>query len=629
MKKNRKVETIAAQAGVGADKAFGAVSVPIYLSAIYRYERFGKNKGFDYSRGENPTRQAVEKALADLEGGSRAVAFSSGMAAISALMTLFRTGDHILCSDDLYGGTYRLFEKLLRPYGLSFDYVDMGNPAAVRKKIRGKTKALFIETPTNPLMKIADLKGAARIGREKGVLTVVDNTFMSPLLQRPLGLGIDVVVHSATKFLGGHNDLIGGAVVTTDAAVGEKIAFAQKAIGAIPSPFDCWLLLRGIKTLAVRVTRAQENAEALARFLSGHPAVGKIYYPGLPDHPRRELHFSQASGAGSIISFDLKREKAVPAFLSALKTILLAESLGGVESLITHPSTMTHADIPLEEQAAVGLTPSLVRLSVGIEDRGNCRPTSPAPCEKRRFLRLGGVSPPHHLLCTPVRWLAGPWPLPIGGPLRIASVMYSLARLMASGGASPLASPAAMAEANVQPVPWVFLDSIRGEVRRNSSSPPQTTSTALDSISRLPPLMTTHRHPNFFSSRAAFRMASRSSILRSRSASASKTLGVMTVASGSSSSRIDWRASSASRESPLLATITGSTTRLGMRKARIASATVRTISALDSMPVLAASAPMSVMTLSICFRTNSGETSKIPCTPTVFWAVRAVMADMP
>ncbi|MGZ8449843.1 MAG: trans-sulfuration enzyme family protein, partial [Candidatus Deferrimicrobiaceae bacterium] len=286
MEKNRKVETIAAQAGVGADKAFGAVSVPIYTSAIYRYERFGKNRGFDYSRGENPTRQAAEKALADLEGGSRAVAFSSGMAAISALMTLFRTGDHILCSDDLYGGTYRLFETLLRPYGLSFDYVDMGNPAAVGKKIRRKTKALFIETPTNPLMKIADLKGAARIGREKGVLTVVDNTFMSPLLQRPLGLGIDVVVHSATKFLGGHNDLIGGAVVTMDAAVGEKIAFAQKAIGAIPSPFDSWLLLRGIKTLAVRVARAQENAEALARFLSGHPAVGKIFYPGLPDHPR-------------------------------------------------------------------------------------------------------------------------------------------------------------------------------------------------------------------------------------------------------------------------------------------------------------------------------------------------------
>jgi cystathionine gamma-synthase len=299
MKRDRKLETIIAQAGVGADKAYGAVSAPIYTAAIYRYDGFGRNRGFDYSRGENPTRQAAEKALAELEGGVRAVAFASGMAAISALMTLFRTGDHILCSDDLYGGTYRLFEKLLRPYGISFDYVDMGNPAAVTKKIGGKTKALFVETPTNPLMKIADLKETARIGRAKGVLTVVDNTFMSPLIQRPLELGIDVVVHSTTKFLGGHNDLIGGAVVTTNPAVAEKVAFAQKAIGAVPSPFDCWLLLRGIKTLAVRATRAQESAGALVEFLSTHPAVGKIYYPGLPDHPRRELHFSQASGGSN------------------------------------------------------------------------------------------------------------------------------------------------------------------------------------------------------------------------------------------------------------------------------------------------------------------------------------------
>ena len=373
MKKGRKPDTVIAQAGVGADKAYGAVSAPIYTAAIYRYEGFGKNRGFDYSRGENPTRQALEKALADLEGGSRAAAFSSGMAAISALMTLFRTGDHVLCSDDLYGGTYRLFEKLLRPYGLAFDYVDMGNPAAVTKKIGRKTKALFVETPTNPLMKIADLRETARIGRSKGLLTVVDNTFMSPLLQRPLDLGIDAVIHSTTKLLGGHNDIIGGAVVTASPETGEKIAFAQKAIGAVPSPFDCWLLLRGIKTLAVRIGRAQETAGALAEFLSDHPAVGAVYYPGLPHHPRRDLHFSQASGAGPIISFELKREKAVPAFLNALKTILLAESLGGVESLVTHPSTMTHADIPLEEQAAVGLTPSLVRLSVGIEDPQDLR----------------------------------------------------------------------------------------------------------------------------------------------------------------------------------------------------------------------------------------------------------------
>jgi len=368
VKKKRSIETAAAQAGVGADKAFGAVSVPIYTTAIYRYDAFGKHRGFDYSRSENPTRQAAEKAMAELEGGSRAVAFSSGMAAISAVMTLFSQGDHILCSDDLYGGTYRLFEKLLRPYGLSFDYVDMGDPVAVAERIGKKTKAVFMETPTNPLMKIADIREVARIARERGVLSIVDNTFMSPCLQLPLSLGADIVVHSATKFIGGHNDLIGGAAIVSDPALGERLHFAQKAIGAVLSPFDAWLLLRGIKTLAVRVVRGQQNAEALAVFLSAHPFVRKVFYPGLPGHARRELHFSQASGPGSVISFELTRVAAVPRFLDALKTVILAESLGGVETLITHPSTMTHADIPVEEQAAVGLTPALVRISVGIEN---------------------------------------------------------------------------------------------------------------------------------------------------------------------------------------------------------------------------------------------------------------------
>jgi cystathionine gamma-synthase len=367
VKRKRSIDTLAAQAGVGADRAFGAVSVPIYTTAIYRYDAFGEHRGFDYSRSENPTRQAAEKVLADLEGGSRAAAFSSGMAAISAVMTLFSSGDHVLCSDDLYGGTYRLFEKLLRPCGLSFDYADMGDPAAVVKKIGKKTKALFIETPTNPLMKIADIREVARIARDRGILSIVDNTFMSPLLQQPLALGVDVVVHSATKFLGGHNDLIGGAAVVSDPGLGEKIHFAQKAVGAVLSPFDAWLLLRGIKTLAVRVGRAQQNAEAVAAFLAAHPFVRKVFYPALSGHARRELHFSQASGPGAVISFELEREAAVPRFLNALKTVILAESLGGVETLITHPSTMTHADIPVEEQAAVGLTPALVRLSVGIE----------------------------------------------------------------------------------------------------------------------------------------------------------------------------------------------------------------------------------------------------------------------
>lgn len=368
MKKKRSIETAAAQAGVGADKAFGAVSVPIYTTAIYRYDAFGKHRGFDYSRSENPTRQAAEKAMAELEGGSRAVAFSSGMAAISAVMTLFAQGDHVLCSDDLYGGTYRLFEKLLRPYGLTFDYTDMGDPVAVAKRIGKRTKAVFMETPTNPLMKIADIREVARIARDRGILSVVDNTFMSPVLQLPLSLGADIVVHSATKFLGGHNDLIGGAAIVSDPALGERLHFAQKAIGAVLSPFDAWLLLRGIKTLAVRVVRAQQSAEALSAFLAAHPFVRKVFYPGLPGHARRELHFSQASGPGSVISFEMETVAAVPRFLDALKTVILAESLGGVETLITHPSTMTHADIPAEEQAAVGLTPALVRISVGIEN---------------------------------------------------------------------------------------------------------------------------------------------------------------------------------------------------------------------------------------------------------------------
>ena len=367
MKRKRSFDTMAAQAGVGADKAYGAVSVPIYPTAIYRYDAFGKNRGYDYSRGENPTRHATEEALAELEGGTRAIAFSSGMSAIAAVMTLFRSGDRVLCSDDLYGGTYRLFEMILKGYGLRFDYVDMGDPGAIRRRIGKRTRALFIETPTNPLMKIADLRGAARAARDAGVLSIVDNTFLSPVLQRPLSLGIDVVVHSATKFLGGHNDLIGGAVVVSDPALAEKIRFAQKAVGAILSPWDSWLLLRGIKTLHLRVARAQENAIALAKFLSTHPFVGKVFYPGLPGHAGADLHASQADGPGSIVSFELAREGAVPRFLSSLRTVLLAESVGGVESLITHPATMTHADIPPEEQAAVGLTPSLVRLSAGVE----------------------------------------------------------------------------------------------------------------------------------------------------------------------------------------------------------------------------------------------------------------------
>jgi cystathionine gamma-synthase len=369
----RSARTLAAQAGVGADRAYGAISAPIYPSAIYHYEKFGKHRGFDYSRAANPTRDALEEALAQLEQGKRAVAFSSGMAAVSAALGLFGPGNRILCSDDLYGGTYRLFERVLRPLGLIFDYVDMGDAARIEAAVRKRSKALFIETPTNPLMKIADLRGAAAVARRHGLLTLVDNTFMSPALQRPIPLGADLVIQSATKFLGGHNDLIGGAVITANADLGERLLFIQKAVGAVPGAFDCWLLLRGIKTLHLRVARAQETAGALAEFLAGHAFVSRVHYPGLAGHPRRALHMAQADGPGSIISFELRNAAAVPAFLGALRTVLLAESLGGVESLITHPSTMTHADIPLDEQAAVGLTPALVRLSVGIEDADDLR----------------------------------------------------------------------------------------------------------------------------------------------------------------------------------------------------------------------------------------------------------------
>ncbi len=369
----RSARTVAAQAGVGADGAYGAISAPIYSTAIYRYEAFGKHRGFDYSRAENPTRRALEEVLAELEEGARAVAFASGMAAVSATLGLFVPGDRILCSDDLYGGTYRLFERVLRPLGLFFDYVDMGDPARIEAAIHAGTKALFIETPTNPLMKIADMRAAAAVAKRRGLLTLVDNTFMSPALQRPIPFGADLVIQSATKFLGGHNDLIGGAVIAANPELGERIAFVQKAVGAVPSAYDCWLLLRGIKTLYLRVARAQETAGQLAEFLAGHPFVARVYYPGLDGHPRREIHMAQADGPGSIISFELRDASAVPAFLDALRTILLAESLGGVESLITHPSSMTHADIPLAEQAAVGLTPALVRLSVGIEDANDLR----------------------------------------------------------------------------------------------------------------------------------------------------------------------------------------------------------------------------------------------------------------
>ncbi|RMG58448.1 MAG: PLP-dependent transferase [Deltaproteobacteria bacterium] len=369
MGRKEGVATKLARVGVGFDRQFGSISVPIYQTAIYRYRKFGENLGYDYSRSENPTRRALEDAIAELEGGARGLAFSSGMAAITAVATLFSPGDEVLVCDDLYGGTYRLFQEIVARYGVTFTYADLSDLSVVEAHLsRGTVKAVFIETPTNPLLKVIDVVEVGKRAKEAGALFIVDSTFLSPYLMRPIEYGADIVVHSATKYLGGHNDLIGGLVVAADGELGERLYFIQKAAGAILGPFDSWVLLRGMKTLAVRMEKAQENAEKLARFLADHPKVTDVYFPGLPDHPGRDVHFRQARGPGAVLSFRLHESVHVPTFFNSLRVVNLAESLGGVESLTTHPATMTHADIPPEEREKLGITDSLVRISVGIED---------------------------------------------------------------------------------------------------------------------------------------------------------------------------------------------------------------------------------------------------------------------
>ncbi len=370
--RNTGISTRIVRTGVGFDKQFGSISVPIYQTAIYKYKRFGENLGYDYSRSENPTRTALEEAMAVLEGGARGLAFSSGMAAITAVTLLFEPGDTILVTDDLYGGTYRLFQEIMSKYGIEFVYEDLSDLNVVESVMRKcDVKAIFVETPTNPLLKVIDLEGIVRLARGCGALVVVDSTFLSPYLMRPIEVGADIVVHSATKYLGGHNDLIGGIIVTSDADLGEKLYFIQKAAGFILGPFDSWLLMRGLKTLGVRMEKAQENATLVAEFLASHPLVEKVYFPGLPDHPGREVHFRQASGPGAVLSFELHESVDLARFFDSLEVINLAESLGGVESLTTHPATMTHADIPEEERKKIGIFDNLVRLSVGIEAGGD------------------------------------------------------------------------------------------------------------------------------------------------------------------------------------------------------------------------------------------------------------------
>ena len=360
--------TDAIHAGQHPDPSTGAIITPIYQTSTYVQEALGKHKGYEYARTQNPTRSAVEANIAALERGRGALAFASGMAAISAVLTFVKQGDRVVVTEDLYGGTYRLFQRLLTRFGIRFTYVDSSRIEAVEKTMGDDVKLVFLETPTNPVLRITDLRAVSELAHRFGARVVVDNTFMSPFFQRPLELGADLVVHSTTKYLNGHSDSVGGMVVASRQEDIEHLAFVQNAVGAILSPFDSWLLLRGTKTLALRMERHNQNAIALAEFLSKHPKVQKLYYPGLPDHPGHQLAKKQMSGFGGMISFETGSLQAARKVLEGVTVFSLAESLGGVESLISHPATMTHASIPVEDRLRFGVTEGLVRLSVGVED---------------------------------------------------------------------------------------------------------------------------------------------------------------------------------------------------------------------------------------------------------------------
>lgn len=351
----------------------GAVNPPIYNTSTFKQDGVGRNRGYEYARSGNPTRGALEQAIADLEGGVRGFAFASGLAALSTILMLFDGGDHLVVGDDVYGGTFRLQDKVFRRFNLQATYVDTSNLENIRQAIRPETRAILLETPTNPLLKITDIKGAAAIAKDKGVLLVVDNTFMSPYWQRPLELGADIVWHSATKYLGGHSDVVAGVAAVRDVAVAERLGFLQNAAGAVLGPNDSYLVVRGIRTLAVRMRAHEDNAHQIAAWLAAHPAVAKVYYPGLPDHPGNGIQEAQAGGGhGGMLSFDMKGGgPAAARLLERLQVFTLAESLGGVESLVEVPALMTHGSIPAATRAALGITDGLVRISVGIEDAGD------------------------------------------------------------------------------------------------------------------------------------------------------------------------------------------------------------------------------------------------------------------
>jgi len=360
--------TDAIHAGVRPDPTTGAVMTPIYQTSTYAYEGLGRGKGYDYARTINPTRSALEENLAVLEGGLAAYAFASGMAAINTLMTLLKSGDHVVVSDNVYGGTYRLFSKVLEDFGLRFTYVDTSKTANIEAALVPETRMVYIETPTNPIMILTDIGAAAALCRRRGLTCVVDNTFLTPCFQRPLALGADIVVHSTTKYLNGHSDSVGGALVLARPEHAERIKFVQNSAGAILSPFDSWLVLRGIKTLPLRMRAHDAAGRAVAAWLARQRKVARVLYPGLPSHPQHDLATRQASGYGGMISFVLADGVDVTRFFDALRLCALAESLGGIETLICQPSTMTHASVPEADRARLGITDTLARISVGCED---------------------------------------------------------------------------------------------------------------------------------------------------------------------------------------------------------------------------------------------------------------------
>jgi cystathionine gamma-synthase len=352
----------------GGDAITGAVSFPIYQSATFRHLGLNKSTGYDYSRLQNPTREELEGTVAKLERGKYGFALSSGMAAITTVLKLFKPGDHVVISDDLYGGTYRIFQEIYKGYGIEFDFADTTSIQETKRCIKHNTKGFFIETPSNPMMKVSDISAISSLAKEQGALTIIDNTFLSPYYQRPLELGADVVVHSGTKYLGGHNDTLAGFIVVRDDAIAERLRLVLMTEGAVLAPFDSWLMLRGIKTLGIRMEKQQQNAIVVANWLQNHPRVDKVYYTGLPDHPGHELIKRQASGFGAMISFTVDDFSLVEKVLAGVRMIIFAESLGGVESLITYPVVQTHAYIPKEILNRIGITDKLLRLSVGIEN---------------------------------------------------------------------------------------------------------------------------------------------------------------------------------------------------------------------------------------------------------------------